>query len=153
MLGRGRVKERERGREKHWLDAFHMLSDCGSNLQCKYVSWLGTEPAIFLWLALNQLSHAGWAGVCSFKCQLRQASCYHVTWPLAGEDDEGRSQVTPINLSPAPAIFTASLFLLPNLTEATADSPLASPTAFVCCPLKLSSWNCHLHVAILLCLL
>ena len=37
--------------------------------------------------------------VCSFTCQFRQASCCHVTRPLAGEDDEGRAEVTSITQS------------------------------------------------------
>lgn len=48
--------------------------------------------------------------ICSFKCHLRQTSCYCVTWPLGGENDEGRSEITPITRSPASAIFMTSSF-------------------------------------------
>lgn len=114
--------------------------------------WISTEDQTWM------------SGVCSFTHHLRQASCCHVTRPMAGEDDKGRSQVTSITLSPAPAILTVSLFSphnwplqaplwllcfsllsslasLPENADFNVDIPWVCPMTFICPHFTYPPWT------------
>ena len=70
------IDYRERGRkrkwhihvrEKHHSVASHMCPDRGSNLQPRYVPWLGIEPPAFWWVGN---APTNWAALARARCNL-----------------------------------------------------------------------------------